>query len=48
MTLAMRPGWPLPSPWSIIHAARSIGESARPYIVCGRVDMMLAYATCVA
>ena len=38
----MRPGWPVPSPWSIANAARSIGESARPYMVCGRVDMIWA------
>ena len=24
------PGWPLPSPWSSMNAARSTGESARP------------------
>src|SRR6266852_5567052 len=33
----MIPGWPLPSPWSIANAARSMGESASPYIGCGRV-----------
>jgi hypothetical protein len=38
----MSPGWPVPSPWSIMNAARSIGESASPYIVCGRVAMICA------
>src|SRR6516225_9146796 len=42
------PGWPVPSPWSSMNAARSAGESARPYIVCGRVDMICAYARCLA
>jgi hypothetical protein len=33
---------PVPSPWSIANAAQSIGESANPYSVCGRVDMICA------
>ncbi len=36
------PGWPVPSPWSSMNAARSAGESASPYSVCGRVVMMSA------
>src|ERR1700761_2034464 len=47
-TLASSPGCPLPSPWSSMNAARSTGESARPYRVCGRVVMIWAYATCWA
>jgi hypothetical protein len=38
--LPSSPGWPLPSPWSSMNAARSMGESARPYSVCGRVVMI--------
>jgi hypothetical protein len=41
-TCLTRPGWPVPSPWSSANAARSIGESASPYSVCGRVDMICA------
>ncbi len=36
------PGWPVPSPWSSMNAARSAGESASPYSVCGRVVMICA------
>jgi hypothetical protein len=36
------PGWPVPSPWSSMNAARSTGESASPYSVCGRVVMICA------
>jgi hypothetical protein len=36
------PGWPVPSPWSSMNAARSAGESASPYSVCGRVPMICA------
>src|SRR6478609_5998662 len=39
------PGWPVPSPWSSMNAARSTGESASPYRVCGRVAMICAYGT---
>jgi hypothetical protein len=36
------PGWPVPSPWSSMNAARSAGESASPYMVCGRVVIIWA------
>ena len=36
------PGWPVPSPWSRMDAARSAGESASPHSVCGRVVMICA------
>jgi len=41
-TRATSPGWPVPSPWSSMNAARSAGESASPYSVCGRVVMICA------
>ena len=40
--LSTSPGWPVPSPWSSMNAARSAGESASPYSVCGRVAMICA------
>jgi hypothetical protein len=41
-TWVTRPGCPVPSPWSSMNAARSTGESASPYSVCGRVPMIWA------
>ena len=42
MACSTSPGWPVPSPWSSMNAARSAGESARPYSVCGRIAMICA------